>query len=30
MVDDDEMYASFQRCAELGAMPLFMLKMVTL
>ena len=22
MVDDDEMYASFQRCAELGAMPL--------
>ncbi|MEM6666281.1 MAG: dihydropyrimidinase [Pseudomonadota bacterium] len=22
MVDDDEMYASFQRCAELGALPL--------
>ncbi len=22
MVDDDEMYASFQRCADLGAMPL--------
>lgn len=22
MVDDDEMYAAFQRCAELGAMPL--------
>ena len=22
MIDDDEMYASFQRCAELGAMPL--------
>ncbi len=22
MVDDDEMYSSFQRCAELGAMPL--------
>ena len=22
MVDDDEMYASFHRCAELGAMPL--------
>ena len=22
MVDDDEMFASFQRCAELGAMPL--------
>ena len=22
MVDDDEMYASFQRCAEIGAMPL--------
>ena len=22
MVDDDEMYSSFQRCAELGALPL--------
>ena len=22
MVDDDEMFASFQRCAELGALPL--------
>ena len=22
MVDDDEMYASFQRCADLGALPL--------
>ncbi len=22
MVDDDEMFASFQRCAELGALPM--------